>query len=151
MRTRTATWFETKVKYDKMLDNGLIKSVKEQYVFDSLTFTEAEGKTIEELSAFISGDFKVVDIKPASYKEIVFSENENDDKYYKVKIAFITIDEKTEKEKRENIYYLVQASDLPGAVTNIQSVMRSSMMDYVLVSVTETTILDVYEHTNITE
>ena len=146
MRTRTAQWFETKVQYEKTMEDGLQKKVKEQYVVDAFSFTEAEASIIEEMSSYISGEFDVVDIKKASYKEIFFSDVDNADRWYKAKVQFITIDEKTEKEKRSNVYYLVHAATLPGAVKNINEVMGGTMIDYVIAGINETSIIDVFEH-----
>ena len=141
MRQRTADWFETKIRYDKTMDDGTLKPITEQYVVDALSFTEA----------FIAGDFKITGIKPAPYHEVFFSENDNDDKWYKAKLQFITLDEKTEKEKRSNVNYLVQAASLQGAVKHIDSVMGNTMITYDIASVTETLIMDVYEHVAITQ
>jgi hypothetical protein len=82
----------------------------------------------------------------APYGEIFFSEQELADRWYKAKLQFITIDEKTEKEKRSNVTYLVQAGTLNGAVKNIDEVMGGTMIDYAIVSVAETTLMDVFEH-----
>jgi hypothetical protein len=150
MRSRTADWFETKIRYEKTMDDGMQKPITEQYVVDALSFTEAENSIIEEMSTYISGEFKITGIKPAPYHEIFFSENANDDKWYKTKLQFITIDEKSEKEKRSNINYLVQASSLQGAVKNIDEVMGGTMIDYIIASIVETQIMDVYEHSAIT-
>ena len=122
------------------------KKVKENYVVDALSFTEAESRIMEEMSSYISGEFTIEDIKIASYKEIFFSEEEMADKWYKAKLQFITIDEKTEKEKRSNVNYLVQAGTLKGAVNNIESVMGTTMIDYVIATVAETTLMDVFEY-----
>lgn len=146
MRTRTTTWFETKIQYEKTMEDGLQKKVKEQYVVDALSFTEAEKRITEEMSSYISGAFDVADIKKASYKEIFFSEEGTADRWYKAKVQFITIDEKTEKEKRTNVYYLVQASTIHQAVKNIDEVMGSTMIDYAIAAVSETTIMDVFEY-----
>ena len=146
MRTRTATWFETKIRYEKTMEDGLQKKVTEQYVVDSLSFTEAESSIIEEMSAYISGEFKITDIKPAVYGEIFFSDAPADDRWYKAKLQFITIDEKTEKEKRTAVTYLVQAATLPAAVKHIDEVMGGTMIDYVIASIAETQIMDVFEH-----
>lgn len=124
-----------------------MKAVIEQYVVDALTFTEAEATLTEEMSAYISGEFKIVGIKPAPYHEIFFSDSATADKWYKAKLAFITIDEKTSKEKRSAVTYLVQAGSLPGAVKNIEEVMGGTMIDYVISSVTETMFMDVFQHT----
>ena len=128
------------------MDDGLQKKVTEAYVVDALSFTEAEKRIMEEVSSYISGTFEVADIKKATYKEIFFSDDELADRWYKTKLQFITIDEKTEKEKRTSIYYLVQAGTLNGAVKNIDSVMGSTMIDYVIASVAETPLMDVYEY-----
>ena len=147
MRSRTAIWFECKIAYEKVMEDGLQKKVKESYVVDALSFTEAEARIMEEMSSYISGEFTIEDIKIAAYKEIFFSDEELADKWYKAKLQFITIDEKTEKEKRSNVTYLVQAGSLKGAVGNIESVMGTTMIDYVIAAVSETTLMDVFEHT----
>ena len=96
MRSRTATWFECKISYEKTMEDGLQKKVNENYTVDALSFTEAEKRIIEEMSNYISGEFAVKDIKIAPYKEIFFSEDASADRWYKAKLQFITIDEKTE-------------------------------------------------------
>ena len=88
MRSRTADWFETKIRYEKTMDDGMQKPITEQYVVDALSFTEAENSIIEEMSTYISGEFKITGIKPAPYHEIFFSENANDDKWYKTKLQY---------------------------------------------------------------
>lgn len=146
MRTRTANWYEIKIRYQKTMEDGLEKFVIEQYAVDALSFAEAEAAITEEMSAYISGDFEVKNISPASYREVFFSDNDTDDRWYKTKLQFITIDEKTEKEKRSNVYYLVQAATLNGAVKHIDEVMGGTMIDYAIASVSETQIMDVFEH-----
>ena len=138
MRSRTATWFECKIAYEKIMDDGLQKKVTENYVVDALSFTEAEKRIMEEMSSYIS--------KIAPYGEIFFSDEEMADRWYKCKLQFITIDEKTEKEKRSNVNYLVQAGTLNNAVKNIDEVMGGTMIDYVIAAVAETTLMDVFEY-----
>ena len=128
------------------MDDGLQKKVTEQYVVDALSFSEAEERITEEMSSYISGEFDVTDIKIATYKEIFFSDDESADRWYKAKLQFITPDEKTDKEKRSNVNYLVQAATLPGAVKNIGEVMGGTMIDYVIATVAETQLMDVYEY-----
>ena len=146
MRSRTSNWFETAIRYDKTMEDGMTKKVIENYVVDALSFGEAEERITEEMSAYISGEFEVKNINPAAFKEVFFSENDNDDRWYKAKLAFITIDEKTEKEKRSSVTYLVQAATLNGAVKNIDEVMGGTMIDYVISNISETKFMDVYEH-----
>ena len=146
MRSRTAQWFECKIQYEKTMEDGLQKKVNESYVIDALSFTEAEQRIMEELSAYISGEFTIKDIKIAPYKEIFFADQDLADRWYKTKLQFITIDEKTEKEKRSTVTYLVQAGSFNGAVKNIDEVMGGTMIDYVIASVAETTLMDVFEY-----
>ena len=146
MRTRTAQWFETRVRYDKMMEDGQQKKVIEQYVVDALSFGEAEERITKEMSHYISGEFEVKAITPASYGEIFFSDAESDDRWYKAKLSFITIDEKTEKEKRTSVTYLVQGGTVQSAVKNVEEVMNGTAIDYVIAAVTETKIMDVFEH-----
>ena len=146
MRSRTANWFETKIRYEKMTDDGKQKMVTELYVVDALSFTEAESSIIEEMSSYIMGEFKVTGIAQAAYGEIFFSDAETDDRFFKTKLQFITLDEKTQKEKRSNVNYLVQAHTLQQAVEHIQEVMGTTMIDYAIAAVQVTSIMDVFEH-----
>ena len=138
-------WFECKIRYEKVMEDGLQKKVTEQYVVDALSFSEAEKRIMEEMSSYISGEFTIKDIKIAPYKEIFFSDEEMADRWYKAKLQFITIDEKTEKEKRTNVTYLVEATSLHNALDNIDAVMSGTMLDYVQANVGETQIVDVFE------
>lgn len=146
MRSRTSTWFETKVKYQKTMEDGSEKVVSEAYVVDALSFTEAESAIIDEMSVYVSGELKVSGIGKACYGEIFFSDVDDDDKWYKAKLQFITIDEKSEKEKRSNVTYLVQAKSLARALRYIDEVMGKTMIDYDVVGLNETKLMDVFEH-----
>lgn len=113
------TWFEVSIRYQKIAENGMEKKVTEKYLFDALSFTESEGKCIEEMTPFISGEFTVSDIKRANYSEIFFSEEESADRWFKCKLVFITFDEKSGAEKKTSTHVLVQASDLRDAVKKL--------------------------------
>lgn len=146
MKSKTSDWFETKIRLDKTQEDGTQKKVTEQYVVEAMSFTEAEVKITAVAKDYTPGDFSVKNITPTSYHEIFFSENSKDDKWYKAKLQFITIDEKTEKEKHQTVYYLVQGSSTESAQKNINEVMNGTMIDYTIVSIVETNILDVFEH-----
>ena len=147
MRSRTANWFICKIRYEKTMDDGLQKKVTEQYVVDALSFTEAEARIIEQMSSYISGEFDVVEIDRCVFKEVFFSDEDTADKWYKAKLKFITIDEKTDKEKKTPVYYLVQAGSFEGARKNIDEAMGGTMIDYIIDTVGETKIMDVFEYT----
>lgn len=141
------TWFECKIRYEKVMDNGMQKKVTEPYLVDALSFTEAEARIIEEMTPFISGEFVVSDIKRVNYSELFPSDDEQDDRWFKCKLVFITLDEKSGEEKKTSTYVLVQASDLDRAKQNLDEGMKGTMADYQVPSVTETPIMDVYPYT----
>ena len=182
MRSRTANWFICKIRYKKTMEDGLQKKVTETYVVDAVSFTEAEARIIEEMSAYISGEFEVIETDRAVFKEIFFMDwakkvldndakklndaikkkdkeafkewdnqsledkmQNTDTRWYKSKLQFIYIDEKTENEKRSNVYFLVEGCSLESARRNIDEVMGGTMIDYSIASVSETPIMDVFE------
>ena len=146
MRSRTAIWFEAKVRYEKTMEDGCLKKVTETYVIDALSFGEAEKRILEEMASYVSGEVEVCALKIAPYKEIFFADNNMDDKWYVAKLAFITIDEKTDKEKKTKVCYLVNAGNINAAVKNIEEQMAGTMIDYDTFNVSETQILDVFEY-----
>ena len=139
-------WFLCKIKYEKTMENGLEKPVKETYLVDAISFTEAEKRFIEEIRPFMSGEFEISDIKRVNYSEVFFCEAESADKWFKCKLSFITLDEKSGAEKRSNSYALVQAGDLREAIKYLDEQMKGTIMDYQIASVTETLIMDVYPY-----
>lgn len=148
MRARTSTWYETKIKYQKTMEDGSKKVVNELYVVDALSCTEAETSIIDEIdemSCYISGYSAVTSAKKTNYGEIFFSDLDDDDKWYKAKLQFITIDEKSEKEKRSNVTYLVQAKSLARALRYVDEAMGKTMIDYDIVGLNETKVFDVFQ------
>ena len=133
-------WFICKVSYQKMMENGMQKKVTEQYLVDSLSFTEAEARIIEEMR----GEFTVTDIKRARLSELFF--NEQGDRFYKIKVYFITLDEKSGAEKKTAAQMLAQASTLKEAIAVFEEKMKGTLADYVIVSVSETAIMDVFQY-----
>lgn len=138
-----ANWFECKVRYDKLQENGAAKKVTEPYLVDAMSFTEAEARITEEQTPFISGEFSVSAVKRTKISEIFF--DENGDKWYLVKVGFITIDEKTAVEKRSYSLILVQATSFKNAYDNFIEGMKGTMADYEIVQINETMIMDVYK------
>lgn len=139
-------WFECKIKYEKTMDNGQVKKVTEPYLVDAINFTEAEKRIIEEMTPFLTGEFQVADIKRARYAELFETPGDEADRWFKCKLTFVTLDEKSGAEKKTSQNVLVQASDLRGAIKRLDEGMKGSMMDYVISSVAETPIMDVYHY-----
>ena len=139
-------YFEVKVKYDKTQEDGMQKKVTETYLVDALSFSECEDRIIDEMKVYISGEFEVNAIQKARYSELVESEDTSADKWYKCKLQFITLDEKTEKEKKSAVHYLVQGSSLENAKNNMVKFMSTSSIDYEFVEIKETPIMDVFKY-----
>ena len=146
MRSRTSNWFEVGIRYQKTQEDGSEKSVTEKYAIDVLSFTEGESAITEEMAAYISGECKVNLMQEASYREVFFSDKDDDDCWYKAKLQFILIDEKSNKEKRGNVTYLVQAKSMHRAINNIDEVMDKAMIDYEIIGLSKTNVYDVFEH-----
>lgn len=144
MHSKKGYWFEVTLKYERMLDDGSNKKVSDTYVTEAISFSEAEKRIISEIGKSVRGGIEVKKMTTASYKEVVFSDNPSDEHWFKAKVSFITLDEKSGKEKRTTIQYLLQADTFDDAVTHINDFMRSSG-DFLTATVSETKILDVYE------
>ena len=136
-------WFETKVKYDKtMLNTGAIKSVTEPYLVDALSFTEAEARITKEMEPFVSGELTVTAVRKVRFEDVLY--HEGGDRWYKVKINMITIDEKTGAEKRSASFSLVQASEFKLALDYFLEAMKSVLFDFEIVNITEMAYIDVF-------
>ncbi len=137
-----AQWIEVRARYDKMMENGSVKKVTEPYLADALSCTEAEARVTEELTPFISGDFRISSVVTTKISEIFW--DASGDRFYKVKVNFITLDEKTATEKKTAAYILVQASSFKEAYDNFVDGMKGTMADYEIEAISETKLIDVY-------
>lgn len=145
MRAVQSSWMEVTVRYTKTDDNGNDKRVTEKYVVVAETYAEAEQKILKALAEYENVDLEIRGMVRPAYGEVFFSDNDKDDKFYTAKVSIITLDEKTEKEKRTSQTYLIQASSLNGAVKNVDEELGKSMIDYVSISATESKVVDVFE------
>ena len=144
MRSRTAVWYETTVRYERQTEDGQ-KKVSELYVVDALTFGEAEETITKEMEPYCSGEFDVKKIAIAPYIEVFFSEDEDDDKFFRATVAMITLDERTGKEKKNNVNYLVQAENIETARRYVVDAFYNTAIEYEINRLVETKILDVFE------
>lgn len=144
MKSKASKYYEVKIQYQEMQEDGKEKKVTEQYVVEALSFTEAETRIIEEMTPYISGEFDVVAEKIAPYNEIFLSDRTDDDKWFVSKVAFITIDEKTEKEKKQTFRCLVQAATSELALDYTKEMLSHGMSDYRIDAVQDTPTLDVF-------
>lgn len=140
-----AEWFECKLSYDKEEENGSLKKTNESYLVDAMSFTEAEAVVIAEASKFISGSFDVAAVKKEKIFEM-FKNEEDEGIWFKSKLAFITVDEVSGKEKRKNFTVYIQSKDMFTVAADIKKNMEGTMADYEIGSITATKIENVFEH-----
>ncbi len=140
-------WFECKVSYERQADSMGMKKVSESYLVDALSFTEAEERIIKEVRPFVSvGELEVVNIRRARIAELFLNEEAEDDRYFRAKVNFITVDEKSGSEKKTSATMIVKSDSLPNAVTELKAQLDSQMASYEIASVTDTQILDVFQY-----
>ncbi|RLD82295.1 MAG: hypothetical protein DRJ07_08305 [Bacteroidetes bacterium] len=137
-----STWYECKVRYQKMDQNGKEKKVNEPYLVDAVSFTDAEKRINEMLEPYISGEFQVTNIKIANYSEL--HPNENGDRWFKCKVSYIMLDEEKGTEKKSNTYILMQANDVKEAYEAIKELLHDTVSDYEIPAIAESPIMDVF-------
>lgn len=142
----TANWFEAKVKYVKVNEDGREKKVNEAYLLDAMSYTEAESRMMHEMESIIKGDYYISSLKKSNITELVPSEDENDDRWYKAKIAIIDADEVSGKEKSSFQYYLVAASNIDRALENLEKSLSTFVVPYEISSITDTQFMDVFPY-----
>ena len=142
-----AAWFECKVTYEKVADNGMPKKVVESYLVDADSFTLAEAKMIEEITPFVSmGEFNISNIRKVNYAELFLNEDDKCDRYYRCKVLYVTIDEKNGVEKKTPAFMLVMSDSLPNAVAELEKQMGKGLAEYEIASVAETALMDVFQY-----
>ena len=142
----TANWFEAKVKYMKVNEDGREKNVNEAYLLDAMSYTEAESRILHEMESVIQGDYYISSLKKSNVTEVVPSEDEHDDRWYKAKVAIIDADEVSGKEKSTFQYYLVAASDIKRAMENLEKSLSTFVVPYEIASISDTSFMDVFPY-----
>ena len=136
-----ANYFEVKITFDKTLENGKEKKVSELYLVDAVSFTEAETKITAEFASL--PNFKVKSIRQYKVAEIVNKTNLDDSRYFKCKLNFITLDEKSGLEKKTSVNMLVNATTLDEAKSNLVNHMKGTLSDYSIEKIEETKLMAV--------
>jgi hypothetical protein len=137
-------WFECKVKYQKLDDNGRERNVTESYLLDAVSFTDAESRITAELQTMVRGEFTVTDIKKSKISE-VFS-FEGGEWWYRATINLVTIDEEAGKEKKLRVFYLVQADDIEQSLQRLEESLSFLVVPYVTTSISVSNIVDVFPY-----
>lgn len=144
MKTLSGNYFIVGVRYQKMLEDGAEVKTTEQYVVEALSWTESESTTTNNMAAYNHGDMDIVTMKKANFSELFLSERDDEDKYYECSINIISVDEKSSKEKRSKVRYLVQGKSFENAKKNLDEAMSGTMLDYEVAGLKETSIIDIF-------
>lgn len=136
-------WYECKLSYRKVMENGLEKNATESYLVDALSFAEAENRVIEFFRPFVSGEFLVTAVGRKKYSEVFYNDSDAADLWFHAKLMFVTLDEKSGAEKKTACFALVQAADIREAIKHLDAQMRGTLCDYVIAEMKETAIMDV--------
>ena len=139
-------WFECKVKYERLQEDVSVKKVPETYLVEAFNFTEAEKRVTEELKPFVKGEFDIDNIHKVKYVEIFDSDVESDDRWYRLKLQFVTLDEKSGKEKKSVSAVLVKANSIARSLENFEKGTKDSVTDFTITQDVETPIMDVFHY-----
>lgn len=143
MRSVTGSYFESKVRLEKVTEDGTQAKFNELFTVNAMSFTECEAKVMKYVPQYSSGEFEVLTEKRAKYSEIFYSDKPDESLWYGVTLEFITINEKTMKEKRSKTAYLVQGSSVESARKNVEEMMKGTMIDYRILGLNETVVQDI--------
>ncbi len=135
--------FEVGVRMERTLENGTLSKALEQYVVDALTFTEAEASIIREASVY----GKITDIatiKRSRCTELIGDGSK--EKWFRARVNYITVDEKTDKEKKIPNYFFVNAETITDAKKAVDDCFGTTMIDYRVATLDETNVLEVFRH-----
>ena len=137
-------WFECKVKYQNVDENNKAKNVTEAYLVDAASFTEAESRIYKELQDIMEVEFNVTSIKKAKIAEIF--PFDDIDTWYKCKVAYVDVDEKSGKEKKVNNDMYITAENVKQACDRIEESLKSMAVPFEITSVVLTPIVDVFPY-----
>ena len=138
------TWFESKVKYTKVSENGNEYKVTENFLLDAVSFTDAETRMIRQMEQIAKGEFTVTDIKKSKIAEVF--PYDNGEWWFKATLNLVTIDEEAGKEKKIRTCYLVMADDIKQALERLDESLNYLVIPYVVSSMAVSTIVDVFPY-----
>jgi hypothetical protein len=136
------TYFEATVKYAKENDQGLLKSISEKYLVDSVSHTEAEAIIYDRLSSLIRGDFQLKRLVPANITDVFFYEDI--DIWHKCKVTYVIADADTGREKRVTQYMLVTAHNVKEAYDRIHESLSNMLVSFRVPKIEESPIVEIF-------
>lgn len=138
--------YECGIRYERTMPNGMSKKVTELYLVMLARLPKQRDASQRKWSRSFRATSMWSLIKRTNYSEIVENAADSADKWFKAKLMFVTFDEKTAKEKKQAVYFIVKASDINNAHTVVVQHMKTSFVDYEIATLDETKIMDLFRY-----
>lgn len=138
------SWYTVKVKFIKEFQDGTLKRVSEPYLVNALSFTDAEARIYQEVGEYVRGEFIVSTISKTDLADIF--QYDDAQKWFKVKVAYVSEDADSGKEKKINTNFLVSANNLKEAYDRVEENLKGLMVSYEIPSIILTPIIEIYPY-----
>ncbi|WP_163321646.1 DUF4494 domain-containing protein [Draconibacterium mangrovi] len=139
------TWFTAKVKYLKVSESGSETMVKEQFLLDAVSYTDAEARIIGKMQELVKGGEFAIDAITKSRIAEVFPYDDGE-WWFKATIHLVTIDEEAGKEKRITSHYLIMADNIKEALARLDESLEYLVIPYHTTSMAISPIVDVFPY-----
>lgn len=144
-------YYECKIRYEKQItdpqdkDCGKLKKVTESYLFDALSYTEAEARMVQEVAQYIKGEYSITNIKKTKIAEIIMKEEDICENWFNVKIRITVPDESKGIERVVPETLLVRAEDIEDCLKRFKEAFKGTISDYVITGISTSPILEYYK------
>lgn len=136
-------WFSCKINFLKQAENGSIFKKSEQYMVNALSFTEAEARLQGVLEDYIP-EYNLSACSRTNLSDVVIDESQ--DFFFKMKVAYVSADADSGKEKKINELYLVQADGIKEAIEKVENRMEGSIVNWEITAISKTAIVAVFPY-----
>lgn len=133
--------FIVKCRYTKTMEDGTSKKVSESYLVDAMSCTEAEARAVKELSGYYE-DLEVSSVQEKKNVEVIGKEEH--EIFFIAKVAFISVDERSGKEKKTVSTWYVRGNNFEDAYEAVKSELADSVTDTEILSLSKTNIVEYY-------
>ena len=137
------TWFQCKIRYQKEQENGSLKTLNETYLVDALSYTEAEARLSGELSGTLR-EYDLVSVVKMRLADLFH--HEDAETWFKCKVVYFYVDERSGKEKKVSNIMLVTATDIGQAMDRINEGLKTMLVPYFITNVDQTNIIEIFPY-----
>jgi hypothetical protein len=138
------TWYTAAVRYTKEFTDGTLKRTTEKYLLNTMSFTDAEARIYKEVGEYVRGEFQVTALQKTNYADIFFYDDA--EIWYNVKLAYVTEDADTGKEKKVTNLFLVSAHNIKEAYERMEESMKGLMAHFTILKIEKSPIIDIFPY-----